>query len=234
MLVVVDAAGLNVAGYVNVGFDPGYMVYNRRHNKLYCATDDGIFAVDCANLQAHGPVPGITRPHALVLDTVADRLYCSSMYGEDWISVVDCRTDSALLRFNLGDFSGPMVWNPAGRRVYVAADIQSMILVLRDTTVTGIVSLPTTGRDPARATIARGVLWLRGLGTRSESPGSNSVMSRAVLLDAIGRKVLDLLPGPNDVRHLSPGVYFVREHSALSGRHSVRDASGVTKVVIAR
>ena len=33
----------------------------------------------------------------------------------------------------------------------------------------------------------------------------------ARLLDAAGRCVLDLRPGPNDVRHLSPGVYFVRE-----------------------
>ncbi len=30
------------------------------------------------------------------------------------------------------------------------------------------------------------------------------------LLDATGRKVLDLLPGPNDVSGLSPGVYFFR------------------------
>jgi hypothetical protein len=34
---------------------------------------------------------------------------------------------------------------------------------------------------------------------------------RAVLLDASGRKVLDLRPGANDVRALAPGVYFVRE-----------------------
>lgn len=28
------------------------------------------------------------------------------------------------------------------------------------------------------------------------------------LLDISGRKVMELHPGPNDVRHLSPGVYF--------------------------
>jgi hypothetical protein len=42
------------------------------------------------------------------------------------------------------------------------------------------------------------------------------------LLDISGRKVMDLLPGENDVRHLSPGVYFVRQ------------ASSVYKVVIQR
>jgi len=41
-------------------------------------------------------------------------------------------------------------------------------------------------------------------------------MSRAVLLDAAGRKVVELRAGPNDVRHLAPGVYFVREPSAVS------------------
>jgi hypothetical protein len=45
-----------------------------------------------------------------------------------------------------------------------------------------------------------------------------------VLLDISGRKVLDLHPGPNDVRQLSPGVYFVREARA----------QGVRKVVVAR
>jgi len=48
-------------------------------------------------------------------------------------------------------------------------------------------------------------------------------------MDAAGRKVMDLRPGANDVRALAPGVYFVRQ--ASSGK---RDASSVTKVVIAR
>jgi hypothetical protein len=33
----------------------------------------------------------------------------------------------------------------------------------------------------------------------------------ADLLDITGRKVMDLAPGENDIRHLAPGVYFVRE-----------------------
>jgi hypothetical protein len=31
-----------------------------------------------------------------------------------------------------------------------------------------------------------------------------------VLLDISGREVMNLHPGPNDIRHLAPGVYFVR------------------------
>ncbi len=54
------------------------------------------------------------------------------------------------------------------------------------------------------------------------------------LLDCCGRNVRELHPGPNDVRHLAPGVYFVREHSAYSIQQSGRDAPCVTKVVVTR
>lgn len=73
-------------------------------------------------------------------------------------------------------------------------------------------------------TVVREALGL-GYGARDEG-------SRADLLDAAGRKVLDLAPGPNDVRHLSPGVYFVHRASGV-----MRDASSVermSKVVVTR
>ncbi|MBM3314386.1 hypothetical protein FJY71_00895, partial [candidate division WOR-3 bacterium] len=58
-----------------------------------------------------------------------------------------------------------------------------------------------------RATIVRGTLLLSGAdGGRQEAKGE--------LLDAAGRKVMTLLTGANDVRHLSPGVYFVRAPGA--------------------
>ncbi len=54
------------------------------------------------------------------------------------------------------------------------------------------------------ATIVRGVLYL---------PSTSSIKRQAlsVLLDITGRKVADLKSGANDIRHLSPGVYFVRQ-----------------------
>jgi len=42
------------------------------------------------------------------------------------------------------------------------------------------------------------------------------------LLDVSGRKVLDLLPGTNDVRALAPGVYFVHEAQAQAQAQAVR------------
>ncbi|MBN2464098.1 T9SS type A sorting domain-containing protein, partial [candidate division WOR-3 bacterium] len=72
-------------------------------------------------------------------------------------------------------------------------------------------------------TIVRGTLMLSPLGTRS-GLSDNPVMSRAALLDAAGRKLLDLKPGANDVSRLAPGVYYV-----VPGSDSVRSQ----KIIIA-
>ena len=67
------------------------------------------------------------------------------------------------------------------------------------------------------ATVVRGGLLL------PQSQVANRQSSSA-LLDISGREVMELLPGRNDVRALSPGVYFVRDAQARA----------VRKVVIAR
>ena len=78
---------------------------------------------------------------------------------------------------------------------------------------------PSTPTDPhvlPAATIVRGALNLQS--------ATCNLQPEMVLMDISGRKVLDLRPGPNDVRHLSPGVYFVREllAAASSSRQPVR------------
>jgi hypothetical protein len=50
------------------------------------------------------------------------------------------------------------------------------------------------------------------------------------LLDAAGRVVTYLQPGPNDIRHIAPGVYFVMRPETEDGRPS----TAVRKVVIQR
>jgi hypothetical protein len=54
----------------------------------------------------------------------------------------------------------------------------------------------------AGPTVIRGVLNLQ--------PEICSPQSEIVLLSVDGRKVMQLQAGANDVRRLSPGVYFVR------------------------
>jgi len=84
-------------------------------------------------------------------------------------------------------------------------------------------------RHEGGATVVRGVLYV-GPATRSELPGRNSVMSRAELLNATGRKVMELQAGPNDVRQLAPGVYFVRDARAPAQAQ----AQAVKKVIITK
>jgi hypothetical protein len=67
--------------------------------------------------------------------------------------------------------------------------------------------------------MVRGVLFLPPM-----TDGGNT--SSRALLDASGRWVADLYPGPNDIRYLSPGVYFLREAQA--------QAQAVRRVVVTR
>ncbi|MBN2537622.1 exo-alpha-sialidase [candidate division WOR-3 bacterium] len=72
---------------------------------------------------------------------------------------------------------------------------------------------PDAGRLPPRATIVRGVLNLprdmTGFG-----PAKSDRVPRPALLDASGRRVMELQPGANDVSRLAPGVYFIRAGNA--------------------
>ncbi len=80
---------------------------------------------------------------------------------------------------------------------------------------------PPVAFEPAGATIVRGVLNL-------QSEICN-LKSEFVLLNSAGRKVMALQPGENDVRHLAPGVYFMRPASSVE-----RQASSVHKVILTR
>ena len=72
----------------------------------------------------------------------------------------------------------------------------------------------------SRATVIGRVMFLNG-----DSPRTGTV-PKTILLDVSGRKVMNLVPGPNDVRALSPGVYFVRDRA-----HAL---AGASRIVVAR
>jgi hypothetical protein len=112
-----------------------------------------------------------------------------------------------------GDASGVAV---GGGHVYVARYYEGLQVIdfygaALEETSSAEVRAPKCG-----PTVVRGVLFL------PERPSPS-----ASLLDAAGRKVMDVRPGANEVGRVSPGVYFVRQASSVS-----RDASSVTKVVI--
>ena len=72
---------------------------------------------------------------------------------------------------------------------------------------------PDASRITPGMTIVRNVLYLTPSPFPLPSGEGQEVRGRSELLEITGRKVMDLVPGPNDVRHLSPGVYFVRAAS---------------------
>jgi YVTN family beta-propeller protein len=149
----------------------------------------------------------------------AHRLY-SAGYPSNTVAVVDGVSDSLLRSIPTGSEPYGLAWNPVHSWVYASNSSAMSITVLRDTFIPGIEENRTrvSGLEP-RPTVVRGVLDL-GVG------GRQNAEYRAELLDAAGRKVLDLHPGANDVRALAPGVYFVREAQA--------QAQAVRRVVITK
>jgi hypothetical protein len=81
---------------------------------------------------------------------------------------------------------------------------------------------PRVGNDEPELRIVRGVLNLpAATGRKSQAAG---------LLDATGRKVLDLYPGPNDVSRFAAGMFFIYEQPQAAGRR----LQAVRRVVIHR
>ncbi|MCX6843383.1 MAG: hypothetical protein NTX53_14005 [candidate division WOR-3 bacterium] len=96
----------------------------------------------------------------------------------------------------------------------------------------GVAGLSNEPREAAfhslrpSASIITNVLFLPR--DMTELPGNSDRVPRPTLLDAAGRKVVDLHAGANDVSSLAPGIYFVREAQAQAQAQAVR------KVVITR
>jgi len=81
---------------------------------------------------------------------------------------------------------------------------------------------------PQTASFRFGPSLVRGVLSLERDCPRTGTVPKTALLDATGRKVADLHPGPNDVSRLAPGVYFVR---AVSGKLST---VGCHKVVVQR
>jgi YVTN family beta-propeller protein len=153
-----------------------------------------------------------------------NKVYCANLWSND-VTVIDGRTNLVDTTIAVGLTPVGLACNPDQIRVYVGNSQSSSVSVLRDNEAGMEQSPGQLACDPEPLpTVVRGVLQV------SLQPTANGLQQDIRLLDATGRKVLDLHPGPNDVRALAPGVYFVRaEPSAVS-----RQPSAVTKVVLAR
>jgi YVTN family beta-propeller protein len=222
---VIDGATNQVVA--GIGADQVYdLRYDPKDNKIYCADFIGapniVTVIDGAENSVIATLPAGEGLPALWYDSAGNKIYCA---GIDSVIVIDCATDSVIQTIEVGAWPIAFVSDPAHNRVHVSKYSSSSISVLRDT-VLGVEGdfRPHAASSGPVATVVRGVLVLGAAGSRQNTG------LRAQLLDITGRRVLDLHAGPNDVRTLAPGVYFIREELQAASPNP----QAVRKVVVTR
>ena len=198
-----------------------YMEYNPSHD------------VGCISITApHGTIPADTlvtpacslHNFGTFPESYRVRLQVGSVYDETAF-VTGHQPATGLLQTFPAWHAGPVGVYQVTARTELAGDENSGNDVSSDSVAVGPPgieesTLAADRPDKSAATLIDGILL---------PSGSTSGISHASLLDISGRRVLDLMPGVNDVSRLAPGVYFFRSSSGVE-----REASSVRKVVIAR
>jgi len=149
--------------------------------------------------------------NSLLYNSMNSKVYIAS--NDDWfVAVFDGAADSLVAKVTVGSYPRDLVWSPVHNRTYAACYLGSCVSVIRDSLVPGVEEgyVPQAEGHELEPTIVTRTLRLEY--------GIQRTGHRAELLDAVGCVVMELVPGENDVRDLSPGVYFVRETSAQAIR----------------
>ena len=198
-----------------------FLEYSDTTHKLYWFAGDSVLAIDATCDTVVARMATSVSPRAACLDHTGRYLFCSSPY-DSCVRVYDTQTDSLV-----GVYTGlpnpvSIAASPEYHCIYVGCS--DVILAYPDAPP-GVEETPnaevrTTNPGP---TVVKGILVLDAVGSRQQA------VDRGELLDAAGRKVMELHTGANDVRGLAPGVYFVRQASSMK-----HEASNVTKVVVTR
>ncbi|HDQ99582.1 MAG TPA: hypothetical protein ENN51_04775 [candidate division WOR-3 bacterium] len=219
-LVLIDPAARQVRKRLAVDAEPERMAWDSVGNRILVGSTWGgaVDVIDCDrdSVIATIETPGSGWVHSLVWNYLNSKLYVTELIHY-MIHIVD--GVSLEVKYSIpmpaGQMPSNMAWDPVMNRTYVASEDGSKVTVLRDNPP-GIVGPGGTpaGTKPVVPTIVRGSLVLPrdiGAGHSPILPGESGLCPKpAQLLDATGRKVMDLQPGDNDVRHLAPGVYFIR------------------------
>ena len=154
----------------------------------------------------------VGRPH--IAYVLGDSLVCVWQDDQSWHKSAVCGAVGLSLAGIAQSGNRPVVgFVDSLDHVWVARAVPSGVSERDVRSVPG--STPT-------ATVVRSVLLLPAYGEGRKANGE--------LLDVYGRKVAELHPGANDVRGLSPGVYFVREAQA----QAQAQAQSIRKVVVTR
>jgi hypothetical protein len=208
-----------------VGIQPYPVVWNSRKNVVNCASpmEATVAVSDC---DTDSIVASIVTPGGYLVDLVwnhlNDKVYCSLTSWENTVAVFDAATNLVIDSFQMRGGPGEMAWDPVTNRTFVPNWDGSSVSVLRDDPpgITGPGSALTQA-CPVTPTVIKGILPLVG-------------REPAILLDISGRKVAALLPGDNDIRYLSPGVYFVRPAGTVPASGIPGDSPFRAKVVVTR
>jgi YVTN family beta-propeller protein len=198
---VLDAATHEVLGIVDsISGSYRYVAFDPLWRRLYVAGGDSVFVYDCAAETALAWLKPGASVCGLLVDPERNCCYVMTAlslftYDADSLTVLG----SAALRTGWSSVS----INHVHDRLYVACYEPSCIDVF--TRPARDAGAGIGAERPRMAGIARGSLLL--------PPGDE-----AWLLDAAGRRVARLWPGPNDVRGLASGVYFVVQPGSGRGR----------------
>ena len=128
-------------------------------------------------------------------------------FASDYLVAVDTRTDSVVSGVHMPTGTDYLVRNSKTNRLYAIPGTDSVIQVVYDSIIFAGLQAP-----PGIPTQARRLQTLLNRSAPLRSP------TDAVLFDATGRRAAVLRPGPNDISHLAPGVYFVREGLGTRGQ----------------
>jgi len=249
---VVDAATGTILHHLDTGSEPAAICYAPDLHKLYCADRScRLYVASMLSDSVLGYLDLDDIPHDLCYDSTDSKLYISGeLAHSDSLSVLDCTRDTVIARINLGTSGRPtqLVYSGCGDRVYfVSGDSLGII----DCGVDSVVGwLPRLSSSPPTllpafglgAAIAGGFIMLFSdpparlavvapaqVGEPTVARGKLHVVGAGQLYDLSGKRMLDLLPGWNNVSAIPPGIYFEREQRA--------DSSGSVKprkVVILR
>jgi YVTN family beta-propeller protein len=220
MVTVIDAATNLPVDTIRAVNWPEDLCYNSRDDKLYCANYDGfsVTVVSCANDSVVAVKEVGFDPRTLSYDSLNNRISCATQ-ADSSVWVIDGATNEVVRKVNVGATPTSLLWTPEQNLTFTSNWSDASVSVLRDS-MPGLEETPSVEVRDAKPTptVVRGVLRA---GDRRQNTGY-----RAELLDAAGRKVMELHAGANDVSRLSPGVYFVRQATG--------DYSGTEKLVLQR
>ena len=205
----VDSRGDSVVDSLVGDFSGRRLCLNTGENILYLL--DGywwIKAIDLTSGEVLARVPGF-EADMCVYDSVDNRIYGIRDFWDAVVYVYDCSTNQVIRQIWLPNInSWGIVWNPRDNKLYCGGN--PMMRAVKEKLQTGY-------SNRRVGTVVRGVLYVPQV-------RNQSTKCKMVLLDAIGRKAVNLHPGANDIRHLSPGVYFLRSEKDIK----------TTKVIIGK